>query len=126
MGHALHVHKHHHHRSPFTGYAVAGKTSTFGLPEEPGPTASGISTAEPCIAIYESRTLGRWFELHVQVGERHGRPIWSRWVKVVHCDVGPAPWTGRKLDLTGAADERLGFAQSSYPTETEGVARELR
>lgn len=81
-----------------------------------GQTADGGSTARPCIAILSRRGLGHWFE--VRVGTRHAR--------LLQCDIGPASWTGRAIDITGLGARALGFSPSAYPTGSWGLARELR
>lgn len=105
-----------HHR--YTGYVVSGKTSTFGAltGDSEGQTADGGSTNRPCIAIRDDSTLGHWFD--VTVNGHHAR--------LLHCDWGPAESTGRSIDITGVGDEALGFNPSSFPTESEGIAREIR
>jgi hypothetical protein len=105
-----------HH--PYAGYVVEGRVSTFGYltGDSEGTTADGGTTARPCIALWDSSTLGRWFE--VTIAGHHAR--------LLHCDTGPAPWTGRSIDVTGLGDQALGFSPSAFPTDSWGVARELR
>lgn len=109
-----------HHPGRFTGYVVEGRTSTFGWPLEGGwsggITADGGNTRRPCIAIRNDLTLDHWFE--VTILGHHAR--------LLHCDTGPAAWTGRSIDVTGVGDEALGFSPASFPTNAWGVARELR
>jgi hypothetical protein len=81
-----------------------------------GQTADGGTTARPCIAILSRRGLGHWFE--VRVGSHRAR--------LLQCDIGPASWTGRVIDITGVGAQALGFSPSGYPTDALGVARELR
>jgi hypothetical protein len=106
------------HRSRFTGYRVEGRVSTFGYltGDSEGTTADGGTTARPCIAIRDPSTLGRWFD--VEVLGHHAR--------LLHCDTGPAAWTGRAIDVTGLGDRALGFSPAAFPTGAWGVARELR
>jgi hypothetical protein len=106
--------KHH----PYTGYVVAGKVSTFGYltGDSEGTTADGGTTARPCIALWDRSTLDRWFEVTI-LGHR---------ARLLHCDTGPAPWTGRAIDVTGVGDQALGFSPAAFPTDSPGVARELR
>lgn len=123
-----------HRRSRFTGYAVSGRTSTFGWPLE-GGWSGGITadsgyctyrgeahcgtTRRPCIAIRNDLTLDHWFLVTVWY---HGRAHVAR---LLQCDYGPGiMW--RSIDITGMGDEALGFSPWSYPTEAWGVARELR
>jgi hypothetical protein len=97
---------------------VEGRTSTFGAltGDSEGQTADGGTTSRPCIAIRDDSTLGHWFEVTI-LGHR---------AKLLHCDWGPASWTGRSIDVTGYGDRALGFSPSSFPTGAWGVARELR
>jgi hypothetical protein len=109
----------HHHRSRFTGFVVRGRVSTFGYltGDSEGQTADGGNTDRPCIALWGSpSTLDRWFL--VMINGHHAR--------LLHCDVGPAPWTGRRIDVTGVGDLALGLSPSRFPTDSYGVARELR
>lgn len=111
--------RHHWHPRPrFTGYAVEGRVSTFGwlTGDSEGQTADGGTTRRPCIAIYSRQGLGHWFQ--VTIGGHRAR--------LLQCDIGPAPWTGRAIDVTGVGDQALGFSPSSFPTDSWGVARELR
>lgn len=119
--HTKHHHKHHikHHSSnSYTGYTVEGRTSTFGYltGDSEGGTADGGNTNRPCIAIRNDSTLGRWFEVTV-LGHK---------ARLLHCDWGPAAFTGRSIDITGLGDRALGFSPSNYPTDSWGVARELK
>ena len=108
----------HHKAERFTGYTVTGRASTFGYltGDSEGQTADGGNTNRPCIAIYSRRGLGHWFQ--VTINGHHA--------KLLQCDIGPAPWTGRMIDVTGVGDLRLGFRPSAFPTDSWAVARELR
>lgn len=81
-----------------------------------GQTADGGTTNRPCIAILARRGLGHLF--HVTILGHHAR--------LLQCDIGPASWTGRMIDVTGVGDLALGFSPGSFPTDSYGVARELR
>lgn len=95
---------------------VKGRVSTFGPPTEGWmPTASGISVRKPGIALYRSGTMGRFF--CVRIG-RHQAILRQT-------DFGPAPWTGRKIDVTGAGSRRLGINPHRFPTDRWGRARLL-
>lgn len=106
-----------HHRR-FTGYVVKGRVSTFGwlTGDSEGQTADGGNTARACIALDETWSLGHWFQ--VTIGHHHAL--------LLHCDVGPALWTGRRIDVTGIGDLKLGFSPTGFPTDSWGIARELR
>ncbi|HTA98684.1 MAG TPA: hypothetical protein VK730_13710 [Solirubrobacteraceae bacterium] len=112
-----------HDKSPYTGYVVEGRTSTFGYltGDSEGPTAyrcspEGCATRRPCIAIRNDLTLGHYFE--VTILGHHAR--------LIQCDWGPAEWTGRAIDVTGLGDQALDFSPGGFPTGAWGVARELR
>lgn len=114
-------HHHHHHHRPlgrhYTGFVVRGSVSTFGYPEEAlGQTADGGNTGRSCIALRDDATLDHEFE--VTILGHHAR--------MLQCDWGPAFSTGRAIDVTGEGANRLGFSQSSFPTEAQGTAREIR
>jgi hypothetical protein len=119
--------KHHRWHPPprFTGYVVAGATSTFGIltGDSEGQTADGGNTDRPCIAIREDRTLGRWFLVEVIV-EEGGRRVVHR-ARLLHCDWGPGILS-RTIDITGVGDLALGLSPTGYPTGAFGRARELR
>jgi len=102
----------HHMRYCLGGPVFAGRVSSFGPPGEgAGTTASGVSSAEPGIALYNQGTLGSLFR--VTVG---GRSATLR-----QTDIGPAPWTGRIIDVTGAGAAILG----GVVTDSYGKARLL-
>ena len=111
---------------------VAGYVSEFGVgtpgDSSDGQTADGGTTARPCIAILEDATLDHWFQVTLY-SSRGGRMI-GHPAKLLHCDVGPASWTERSIDVTGAGVEALGLSPDSFPTSppagTWAVARELR
>jgi len=98
------------------GQIFAGRVSTFGPPGEgPGRTASGVSSAEPGIAIYNYSTLGHLFRVTIA-----GHSAILR-----QTDIGPAPWTHRVTDVTGAGSRVLGIDPAAFPTDSYGTAREL-
>lgn len=107
-----------HHGGPYTGYVVEGPTSTFGYltGDSEGTTADGGTTARPCIALRDPSTLGHSFRVTV-LGHS---------ARLLHCDTGPAAWTGRAIDITGMGDEALGLSPTAYPTGAWGRARELQ
>jgi hypothetical protein len=106
----------------FTGYKVAGPTSTFGPPAEgAGQTADGGTDARPCIAIRNDSTLDHKFL--VEVLYQH---IWHEAV-LPHCDWGPGILY-RAIDISGYGEEEFKPplpSPANYPTGAWGVAREL-
>ncbi|HET9098368.1 MAG TPA: hypothetical protein VFN51_02005 [Candidatus Saccharimonadales bacterium] len=100
-----------------TGFVVRGATSTFGPPlEAAGQTADQGYDNRPCIAIRNDSTLGDMFKVVVLVN--HRRHV----AQMVHCDWGPAAWTGRNIDITGAGAYKLHLNPYNYPTGAWGIA----
>lgn len=98
------------------GPVFAGRVSVFGPPlEGAGTTALGISSALPGIALYNYDTLGAYFRIRVA-----GHSAVLR-----QTDIGPAPWTGRTIDITGAGAGTLGLSAGGFPTDSWGIARLL-
>ena len=95
------------------GGVIQGKVSTFGPPMEgAGTTASGVSSSAPGIAIFNRSGLGKMFD--VSIGSHHAR--------LRQTDIGPAPWTGRVIDVTGAGARAMGINPSHFPTDSIGRA----
>lgn len=99
-----------------TGYAkgglvTAGKGSWYGGPNDSGDNnrpASGIPNTVPGFAMYNRSTLGKLF----RVVSPRGRSL-----NIRQTDIGPAPWTGRKVDLNYTAIKRFGYTESNFPTD---------
>lgn len=96
---------------------VSGRVSYYGPPyEAPGITASGVSSSEAGIALWTHRdTLGRHYCVNIE-----GRLS----AVLKHIDVGPAPWTNRKIDVTGHGVAKL-HGQGALHTDDYGKARLL-
>lgn len=77
-----------------------------------GTTADGGDTKRPCIAIRSHAFMDRWFRVTV-LGHS---------ARLLHCDYGPAAWTGRAIDITGLGAVRLGFSIAGFPTGSWGTA----
>jgi hypothetical protein len=105
----------HPHNHPLI---IAGKVSTFGPPGEgAGTTASGTSSGSPGIALWDHReTLGRSFCVTLNHGRLHA--------VLPHTDVGPAPWTGRAIDITGAGVAKF-RGRGHFATDAQAHARLL-
>jgi murein DD-endopeptidase MepM/ murein hydrolase activator NlpD len=91
---------------------LSGKVSWFGGPNDPssGPTtASGASVKEPGIAVYDKSTLGGYWRVTAPNG---------RTAVLKQTDLGPAPWTGRKVDVTYSALGQLGYNEHDFPTDS--------
>lgn len=106
--------------------AFSGPVSTFGPPlEGASSTASGQSDAIPGLSLRIPGTswddprnralMGHMFRLSLQ-GHSGVFP---------DIDLGPADWTGRNIDVTGAAASRIGIDPRSFPTGAIGSVQEL-
>jgi hypothetical protein len=91
---------------------IAGKGSWFGGPHDSsdsGHTATGGTTAEPGIAVYDRATLGGYWRVTAPNGKT---------AVLKQTDLGPAPWTGKKIDVTYSALGILGYNEQNFPTGT--------
>lgn len=75
-----------------------------------GLTAGGYQATEPGIALYNQSTLGEMFQVRTTTGHALLRQT----------DIGPAPWTGRVIDITEASQPLLG---GSVVTDSWGSAK---
>lgn len=101
------------------GPSIQGRISWFGGPHDSsdsGHTASGGTTAEPGIAVYNHATLGGYWRVRMPNG---------RSAVVRQTDIGPAPSTGRKLDFTYSVLPHLGYSEGNFPTNAEATAEYL-
>lgn len=93
------------------GKTLTGRVSWFGGPHDAttgSTTASGAPTSQPGIAVYDTATLGGYWQIRLPNG---------RVAVLQQTDVGPAPWTGRVLDVTYSALAQLGYSEQSFPTD---------
>lgn len=98
---------------------LAGKVSWFGGPGDPtdsGHTANGETTKTPGIAVYNHGTLGGYWRVKAPNGKT---------VVLKQTDIGPAPWTGRKIDVTYSALNKFGFNEGNFPTDAQFQAEYL-
>lgn len=86
-----------------------GKASWFGGPNDGMNigTATGVPDTTPGIALYNQGTKNKYFNVYAPNG---------RWHKERQIDIGPAPWTGKILDITSAALSHFGFNEGNFPT----------
>jgi hypothetical protein len=95
------------------GTTVAGKVSWFGGPHDAetgnSKTASGAPTSVPGIAIYNRATLGGYWKVTAANGKS---------AVLKQTDLGPAPFTGRKIDVTYSALGKLGYNEGNFPTDS--------
>ncbi|MGI8847273.1 MAG: hypothetical protein ACR2GX_03265 [Candidatus Dormibacteria bacterium] len=93
------------------GQRLDGKTSWFGGPGDPsdsGQTASGIPESVPGIAVYNHATLRGYWLVQFPNGKK---------LVLQQTDIGPAPWTGRKVDIIYSALPKAGYTESNFPTD---------
>lgn len=92
------------------GQKITGKSSWFGGPNDPmnQGTALGVPDTTRGIAVYQRSTLGGYWQLKWPNGKvTNERQI----------DIGPAPSTGRKVDITSATLRYGGYNENNYPTD---------
>jgi hypothetical protein len=91
----------HHQHHCWSGPVTTGRVSVFGG----GLTAGGyIADTTPGIALYQYETLGMMYRVTLD-GHR---------ALMRHIDVGPAPWTGRMIDITFAGASLLGGVTTDH------------
>ena len=91
----------HHQHYCWSGPVTEGRVSVFGG----GLTAGGyIADTTPGIALYQYETLAMMYRVTLD-GHR---------ALMRHIDVGPAPWTGRAIDITFAGAELLGGVTTDH------------
>lgn len=107
---------------------VRGRVSVFGPPIEPASnTASGLSSAEPGIALninagtdsgWNNSTTDAWVrarKLFKVVIQGH-----KALLRVI--DKGPSGATNRAIDVTGAGARKMGLNPRNFPTDAIGTA----
>jgi hypothetical protein len=101
------------------GSSITGKVSWFGGPHDSsdsGHTASGIPETQPGIAVYNRATLGGWWRVIFPNG---------RTLDLQQTDLGPAPWTGRNVDILYSALAGAGYTETNFPTDSTVTATYL-
>ncbi len=102
-----------------TGTFLQGMVSWFGGPHDStaGPTtASGKPVTIPGIAVYDTATLGGYWWVHFSNGHA---------LVLQQTDIGPAPWTGRVLDVLYSALPYTGYSEADFPTDSTITAKYL-
>lgn len=85
-----------------------GQHSWVDKGDKPGSAAlQGTPDWAQGIALPSRRTLGQWFDVQGPDGKIH---------RVQQTDLGPAKWTGRGIDISAAAAERMGYTPKNFPT----------
>lgn len=98
---------------PTPGQTLDGAVSWFGGPNDhtTGPTTSdGKPVSDPGIAVYNTATLNGYWRVTFPNG---------RTAVLQQTDIGPAPWTGRVLDVLYSALPYIGYSQDDFPTGVE-------
>lgn len=105
---------------------ISGKVSWFGpWPGHPEwadamnagqPNASGAPLSTPGIALYNRSTLGQLFLVSGPDGREFLLP---------QVDIGPAPSTGKSIDINAPAAAAMGFTPNTFPTGAVFSARPL-
>lgn len=101
------------------GQVLAGRVSWFGGPNDPtsGPTtASGEPVTVPGIAVFNTATLGGYWRVTFP---NHRTAILRQ------TDIGPAPYTGRVLDVLYSALSAIGYSEHDFPTDSTIAAEYL-
>jgi hypothetical protein len=102
--------------APISSTELKGKVSWFGGPKDStdsGHTALGLTTATPGIAVYDQSTLGGYWKVTTANGRSH---------VIRQTDIGPAPWTGRVVDITYSALDLFGYSEGNFPTDSAVTA----
>ena len=98
--------KHHGKGSWFSQYK--GKHKWVDLGDTPNSNALGVPDHKQGIALYDRKTLGRWFHVIAPNGVT---------LKLQQTDIGPHPKTGRKIDIAAVAAEKFGYTPKNFPTD---------
>ena len=75
--------------------------------DAPGSAALRVADSAQGISFYDWATLGKWFEVEYPNGKRSIEQ---------QTDIGPSPWTGKKIDVSAAAADRAGYSPTNFPT----------
>ncbi len=75
--------------------------------DRPGSNPLGVPDHMQGIALRSRRTLGKWFYVKLPDG---------RVYHLQQTDIGPAPWTGKAIDISARAAEAMGFSPKSFPS----------
>lgn len=97
---------------------ITGKTSWFGGPNDNQNTGTALGLPDTVrgLAVYNRSTLGGYWRVHWP----NGRVTVERQV-----DIGPAPWTNRKIDFTSAAIRAAGYSEKNFPTDSTATIEYL-
>ncbi len=76
------------------------------------PNSNALGVPDDCqgVSFYDHATLGKWFVVSAPNGHSSLEQ---------QTEIGPAPWTGRKIDISAVCAERLGYSPTTFPTNGE-------
>ena len=84
--------------------------------DEPNSNALGVPDDCQGISFLNHDTLGKWFELHAPNGN----------ISIEQqTEIGPALWTGRKIDISAVCAERMGYSPETFPTDAPWKWRQV-
>ena len=83
----------------------------FDSGDKPNSNALGVPDWQQGIALPSRRTLGQWYNV-TPPGETIPYPMQQT-------DTGPAPWTGRGVDISAAAAHQMGYTPQTFPTDAQ-------
>jgi hypothetical protein len=85
-----------------------GKHKWVDKGDKPNSNALGVPDDMQGIALPSRKTLGKWFYVTAPNGMT---------LCLQQTDLGPAKWTGRKIDIAAVAAERFGYSPKNFPTD---------
>lgn len=104
----------------------SGPVSTFGPPgEAAGPTAYGRNSAQPGLSLRIPGTHWSDPQNRALMGHMFNLRVAGRQGNFLDFDLGPADWTGKNIDVTGAAVQAMGFNYGAFPTGSIGTVTQL-
>lgn len=104
----------------------SGPVSTFGPPgEAAGPTAYGRNSAQPGLSLRIPGTHWSDPRNRALMGHMFNLRVAGHQGNFLDFDLGPADWTGKNIDVTGAAVQAMGFNYGAFPTGAMGTVTQL-
>src|SRR6187200_1846288 len=94
---------------PFAGF--------YDNADRPGSNALGVPDSQQGIALPTRRGLGKWF-LVTPPGQSQPFPLQQT-------DTGPAPYTGRGVDISAAGAHQMGYTPKNFPTDANFKAEPI-
>ena len=85
-----------------------GKYTWVDRNDTPNSNALGVPDSAQGVAFYNEATLGKWFKIRYPNGYESVEQ---------QTDIGPAPRTGRAIDISAAAADRAGYSPNNFPTD---------